>query len=338
MLPFAYGTPPLNGRLRSENADFFVEEELGFSPSGQGEHAFLVIEKNGANTEWVARELAAACGVDASVVGFCGLKDRHAVTRQAFTIQLPGRANPDWSALSIDGVQVLSAARHDRKLKRGSHRGNRFRIRLREVAGDRAQAAQRLEAIAQQGVPNYFGEQRFGRDGGNLALAQALFAGRRMSRSQRGFALSAARSELFNAVLGARVGDGSWQRGLEGEVWSLAGSNAIFGPEPWSEDLAQRLDAFDIDPTGPLWGRGELRSDGAARALELQAVEPFAALARGLEREDLAQQRRPLRLRPGDFHAEWEGDDQLVLEFRLPVGAFATTVLRELSDWRESAD
>ncbi len=344
MLPFAHGSPPLGGRLRAENADFFVEEELGFAPSGQGEHAFLLIEKSGANTEWVARELAAACGVAAAVVGFCGLKDRHAVTRQAFTIQLPGRADPDWSTLAIDGVRVLSATRHDRKLKRGAHRGNRFRIRLREVTGDRALADARLAAIAAQGVPNYFGEQRFGRDGGNLALAQALFAGRRLSRSQRGFALSAVRSELFNAVLAARVVDGSWQRGLAGEVWMLAGSNAIFGPEPWSDELARRLDAFDIDPTGPLWGRGELRSDGAARTLELAAIEPLAALARGLEREDLAQQRRALRLRPGDFRAEWMPADSgaglaldLVLEFRLPAGAFATTVLRELCDWHESS-
>lgn len=331
-LPFAYGAPPLHGRLRAEPADFVVEERLGFEPSGQGEHAFLQVEKVGANTEWVALRLAAAAGVAPVAVGYAGLKDRHALTRQAFTVQLPGRADPDWAALGIAGVTVLSATRHDRKLKRGAHRGNRFRIRLREVRGDRAEAEARLDAMRRRGVPNYFGEQRFGREQGNLDLAEALFAGKRLPREQRGFALSAARAELFNAVLAARVAGGSWDRGLDGEVWMLAGSNAIFGPEPWNDELARRLAEFDIDPTGPMWGAGELRSAGAAREVELAAIEPLASFARGLEREVLSQQRRALRLRAEDLHWNWEADACLVLDFRLPAGAFATTVVRELCD------
>jgi tRNA pseudouridine13 synthase len=335
-LPFAHGGAPLSGILRSEPEDFRVDEELGFEPSGEGEHAFLIVEKIGANTEWVARQLAAAAGVAPLAVGFCGLKDRHASTRQAFSVQLPGRVDPDWGALAIDGVRVLSATRHNRKLKRGAHRGNRFSIRLRETRGDRAAADACLAMIRERGVPNYFGEQRFGNDGRNRALAEALFAGRRMPRAQRGFALSAARSELFNAVLAARVRDGSWQRGLDGEVWMLAGSHAIFGPEPWSEELARRLDAFDIDPTGPLWGAGELRSDGIVREIELGAIEALASLARGLEREDLSQQRRALRLRADGLQWEWEATDRVRLDFRLPSGTFATAVLREVCDWHEA--
>lgn len=335
-LPYAHGVPPLSGRLRTEHADFEVEEELGFEPSGQGEHAFLLVEKIGANTEWVARQLAAAVGVAPVAVGYAGLKDRHARTRQVFTVQLPGRADPEWSALAIPGVTVLSATRHDRKLKRGAHRGNRFRIRLRELRGDRAVAEVRLATIRARGVPNYFGEQRFGREHGNLALAQAMFAGRRLPREQRGFALSAARSALFNAVLAARVANASWDRGLDGEVWMLAGSNAIFGPEPHSDELVDRAAAFDIDPTGPLWGAGELRSSGDARELELAAVEALAPLARGLEREGLSQQRRALRLQAADLRQTWESDDRLVLDFRLPAGAFATTVLREFCDWHDA--
>lgn len=331
-LPRAHGAPPLTGRLRAEPADFEVEEEYGFEPSGRGEHAFLIVEKSGANTEWVARQLAAAAGVAPLAVGYSGLKDRHALTRQAFTVQLPGRADPDWSALAIPGVTVLSAARHDRKLKRGAHRGNRFRIRLRDVRGDRAAGEARLAAIGARGVPNYFGEQRFGTDRRNLVLAESLFAGRRLPREPRAFALSAARSELFNAVLAERVARDHWDRALDGEVWMLAGSNAIFGPEPWNEDLARRLAAFDIDPTGPLWGAGEPRSTGAVRALESAAVEALASLARGLEREGLAQQRRALRLRPEDLEWQWEGEDRLRLDFRLPAGAFATVVLREVFD------
>jgi len=333
VLPYAHGGPPATGVLRAEVDDFRVDEVLGFDPTGSGEHAFLTIEKRGANTEWVARQLARAAGVAPVAVGFAGLKDRHAVTRQVFTVQLAGRVDPDWSALAIPGVEVISATRHNRKLKRGAHRGNRFRILVRDVRGDAAAIDARLAAIGARGVPNYFGEQRFGRDGGNVALAEALFEGRRLPREQRGIALSAARSELFNHVLARRVLDGSWDRALEGEVWMLDGTHAIFGPQPYDEALAQRLAAFDIHPTGPSWGAGELRSNDAVRELELAAIEPHASLARGLEREGLSQERRALRLVAHDFAHSWEAPDRLLVEFGLGAGSFATTLLRELCDW-----
>jgi tRNA pseudouridine13 synthase len=331
--PYAHGGPLIEGVLRASADDFRVEEILGFEPSGSGEHAFLLIEKENANTEWVGRQLALAAGVAPMVVGFAGLKDRHAVTRQTFTVQLPGRADPDWAALAIPGVRVLSATRHDRKLKRGAHRGNRFRIRLRDVRGDLSAVDARLATIHTRGVPNYFGEQRFGRDGQNVALAQALFAGKRMPRPQRSIALSAARSELFNDVLATRVVAGNWDCALEGEVWMLGGSHAIFGPEPWNDGLAERLAALDIHPTGPMWGRGELRSLGEVRALELATVQAQPTLARGLEQAGLEQERRAARLAVGDLTHAWEADDVLVLEFNLGAGSFATTVLRELCNW-----
>lgn len=335
--PHAHGGPVARGRLRAEPADFRVEEVLGFEPDGHGEHAFLWIEKTGANTDWVARRLAQAAGVAPMAVGYAGLKDRHAVTRQAYTLQLAGRAEPDWQALGIEGVEVLSVARHSRKLRRGAHRGNRFVIRLREVEGDTGAIAARLETIAALGVPNAFGEQRFGREGGNVALAEALFAGRRLPREQRGIALSAARSALFNAVLARRVEDGNWNRPLEGEVWVLDGTHAIFGPEPWSEALAQRLAALDIHPGGPMWGSGELRSTGEVAALEREVAAMHATLAAGLERAGLAQERRALRLRVRDLRHAWVGEGQLELSFGLERGAFATAVLRELLDWRAGA-
>ena len=332
-LPYAYGGPVITGLMRAQPADFRVEEILGFEPSGEGEHAFLLVEKTGANTEWVARQLAAAAGVLPMAVGYAGLKDRHAITRQTFTVQLPGRVDPDWTATVIPGASVLASTRHNRKLKRGAHRGNRFRILLRDVRGDRDVAESRLATIRAGGVPNYFGEQRFGRDGQNVSLAQALFAGRRMPRPQRSIALSAARSEMFNAVLAARVANANWDRALEGEVWMLDGTHAIFGPEVWNDDLARRLAALDIHPTGPLWGRGDLRSADAVRALELAAIEAYPTLTSGLERAGLEQERRALRLAVGDLVGEWEGEYSLVLDFHLGVGAFATTVLRELCDW-----
>jgi tRNA pseudouridine13 synthase len=330
-LPYAHGGPPITGRIRVEPGDFRVDEELGFEPTGAGEHAFVFVEKIGANTEWVAKRLAEKAGVAPMNVGYAGLKDRHAITRQSFSVYLPGKPDPDWSALAIPGVRVLAASRHDKKLKRGVHRSNRFRIRVRNVDGDRGVIEHRIAVIRERGVPNYFGEQRFGRDAGNIAQARAYFAGVRMRRNESGLAISAARSLLFNAVLARRVAEGSWDSALEGEVWMLAGTHSIFGPEPWTVDLARRLAAFDIDPTGPMIGAGELRTTGAVRALEEAAIAPYSDLAEGLAKAGLGQQRRALRLRVDGLVHEWEGDGSLVLEFRLPAGSFATVVLRELS-------
>ena len=329
-LPYAHGGPPVAGRIRVEPGDFRVDEVLGFAPSGAGEHAFLLIEKTGANTEWVAKRLAETAGVAPVAVGFAGLKDRHAITRQSFSVHLPGKLDPDWSALAIPGVRVLAATRHDRKLKRGAHRGNRFRIRVRDVEGAQGEVEHRLAAIRERGVPNYFGEQRFGRDAGNVARAHELFAGRRLPRAEAGIVMSAARSLIFNDVLAARVADGSWDCGLDGEVWMLAGTHSIFGPEPWTVDLARRLAAFDIDPTGPLAGSGELRSAGRAREIEDAAIARHGDLVRGLAAAGLIQQRRALRLGVRGLLHEWEADGSLVVELELSAGAFATAVLREL--------
>ncbi|HET6545200.1 MAG TPA: tRNA pseudouridine(13) synthase TruD [Rhodanobacteraceae bacterium] len=337
-LPHAFGPVPLGGVLRAEVDDFEVDEELGFEPEGVGEHAFLLVEKRDANTEWVARQLAGFAGVIPSAVGFAGLKDRRAVARQTISVQLPGRADPDWAALAIPGVRVLSAVRHNRKLRRGAHRGNRFRIRLRRVRGARDEAGHRLATIAARGVPNYFGEQRFGRNEGNLVSARALFAGARMPRASRSLSLSAARSYLFNLVLAERVRAGTWDRAMDGDVWMLAGSHSVFGPEQWSERLTGRLAAFDIHPTGPMWGRGDLRSGDRVREMEQAVAGANGELSAGLAAAGLEQERRSLRLRVRDLTHEWEAPDSLVLAFRLESGAFATTMLRELCDCAAALD
>ncbi len=329
-LAFAHGGPPLRGLLRVVPEDFEVDEVLGFEPDGTGEHSFLRIEKRNANTEWVAQQLGRFAGVAPMCVGYSGLKDRHALTRQTFSVQLPGRADPDWSAMAIEGVRVLEACRHSRKLKRGAHAGNRFRIRLREIEGSHDDAARRIGQVVAQGVPNYFGEQRFGRDGENLRAAHALFSGTRMGRSQRGFALSAARSHLFNRVLDRRVADGCWDQALEGEVWMLAGTHSIFGPQELDDTLRQRLATFDIDPTGPLWGKGELRSSGQVAVLEQEVAASEADFASGLGAADLRQERRSLRLRAAEFAHSWLADGTLQLQFQLPSGTFATALIREI--------
>ncbi len=330
-LPYAHGTPPLAARLRSMPEDFQVEEILGYDADGSGEHALLWVEKRGANTDWVARELAKFAGVPPVAVGYAGLKDRHAVTRQMFSVQLAGKPDPDWSAFPHADVKVLAATRHSRKLKRGALRGNRFVLVLREVVGDRAAAERVLDQIAARGVPNYFGEQRFGREGGNVGQAREMFAGRRVDRDKRSILLSAARSHIFNGVLAARVEQGAWDSSLDGEIWSLAGSRSWFGPEPFSEALAERLARADIHPSGPLWGQGEPPSQGEAGALEREIAAANSDLTAGLAAARMDQERRPLRLLPQSLRWRWLDDDALELSFELPAGAYATVVVRELA-------
>jgi len=337
-LPCAHGEAVLSARIRRAPEDFVVEEIDAFEASGAGEHLLLTIEKRGMNTAFAAKRIAQWAGVAESAIGYAGLKDRHAATTQRFSVWLPKKIAPDTATLDFVGeddresLRVLHAVWHSRKLPRGALAGNRFVLSLRDVAGEVEAIDSRLRAIEARGVPNYFGEQRFGRGGDNLGKALAMFGGRRVGRDERGHLLSAARSELFNRVLAERVRRACWDHGLDGEVWMLDGSRSVFGPEPWSEDLAERWRRFDIHPTGPLWGRGELRSEGEARALEQAALADDEALAlrAGLERAGLAQERRALRLRPQGLTWEWPEPGSLRIAFGLPPGAYATSVLAEL--------
>ena len=333
-LPRAHGAPVLSANIRSQPEDFFVEEIAGFEPSGTGEHLLLTVEKRGMNTAFAAKTIAQWAGVDESAIGYAGLKDRHAVTRQRFSVWLPKRVAPGIDTLETDELHVLDHAWHGRKLPRGALVGNRFVLVLREVVGERAGIEERLKAIGARGVPNYFGEQRFGHGGENVRKAVAMFAGRRVRREERGLLLSAARSELFNRVLAMRVEAGCWDAALDGEVWMLDGSHSVFGPEAMTPELQARLEAFDIHPTGPLWGIGELRSIDEARRHEVEAMQGDTAnrLRDGLERAGLKQERRALRLRHADLHWQWQTDGALELAFTLPPGAYATAVLRELGE------
>ena len=336
-LPRAYGAAVLSARMRSVPEDFLVAEVDAFEPTGSGEHLLLTVEKRGMNTAFAATRIARWAGVADMAIGYAGLKDRHAVTRQRFSVHLPKRIAPEIAALESPELRVLASAWHAKKLPRGALAGNRFDLVLRDVQGGRTAIDARLQDIADHGVPNYFGEQRFGRGGDNVAGALAMFAGRRMRREQRTMLLSAARSELFNRVLAARVRAGSWDHGLDGEVWMLDGSRSVFGPEPASSDLDARLAAFDIHPTAPMWGSGPLRSAGESQALEagVLADGDAAALRAGLEAAGLKQERRATRLRPQDLQWNWPDPDVLRLRFSLPPGCYATAVTAELGELRD---
>lgn len=334
--PRAFGLPALQAVFRSRAEDFQVEEVDGFEPAGRGEHLLLTVEKRGMNTVHAAKRIARWAGIPEMGVGYAGMKDRHAVTRQRFSVHLPKRVAPDLEGLVSDDLRVLASVWHNRKLPRGALKGNRFVLVLREVAGARGTIERRLQDIAGSGLPNYFGDQRFGRDGDNVESARRMFAGQRVHRDQRSIYLSAARSELFNAVLAKRIIEGSWASGADGEVWMLDGSQSVFGPEPASPALAERGERQDIHATGPMWGQGELRPTGTVRALELAAVEPFADLRAGLEAAGLKQERRALRVRVDGLAWSWPEPACLRLEFGLPPGAYATGLLAELGEVREA--
>lgn len=320
----------MRAKIRSRPEDFFVEEIDSFTASGSGEHLLLSIEKREKNTVEVAQKIARWAGVAPSAVSYAGLKDRNAVTRQRFSVWLPKKTAPDLAGLVQQGIRLLASHWHSRKLPRGALAGNRFVLCLREVAGEREAIEARLAAIASMGVPNYFGEQRFGRAGDNVTQARAMFAGRRVKRELRSIMLSAARSEIFNRILAARVDAGNWNQALPGEVLMLAGSQSIFGPEPLSDALQARLAAFDIHPTGALWGRGELRPCQEVAALENRIAGQDPELCQGLEQAGLKQERRSLRLMPEKLDWQWLQKDVLQLAFQLPPGSYATTVLHEL--------
>jgi tRNA pseudouridine13 synthase len=334
-LPRAHGEPVLKARFRVFAEDFRVDEIDAFEPAGSGEHLLLTVEKRGMNTAFAAKRLAAWAGIPEMGVGYAGMKDRHAVTSQRFSVHLPKRVAPELPLLESEDLRVLAHSWHNRKLPRGALAGNRFGLLLREVEGERAAIEARLAAMTREGIPNYFGEQRFGRAGDNVAAARRMFANPRdrLKREQRSMLLSAARSEMFNAVVGARIADGSWASGAEGEVWMLDGTHSVFGPEPMTEATRARVEAQDIHATGPLWGEGELRTQARAREIEQAALSPFADLQKGLEDARMKQERRALRVRVHELDWSWQ-DEGLLLRFRLAPGAYATEVLAELGDVR----
>ena len=328
-----FGPPPA-GTFRAIPEDFVVEEVLGFAPEGEGEHLWLWIEKRELTTLEVARHLMRVCAVSERAVGYSGMKDRVAVTRQWFSVHLPGQPAPVELSAKLQasgGIQLLEQARHPRKLKRGVHRANRFVLRISGAAVNI-----RLEArwawLCRHGVPNLFGMQRFGPQGRNLMRAQALLArGWRKRDDRQGMLLSAARSFLFNELLALRIADGSWQRLVPGDVAILDGTTSQFSVNELDDELVARAEQLDLHPSGMLWGVGSSRATGTALELEQTVVDRHGELCQGLERAGVAMARRALRMRLEQPQLTL-ADNSARLEFQLPRGGFATAVLHELLD------
>ncbi|WP_409523473.1 tRNA pseudouridine(13) synthase TruD [Nitrincola sp. MINF-07-Sa-05] len=329
-LPWLYERPQGSARIRVQPEDFCVSEELGFEPCGEGEHLFLQIRKTSENTDWVARQLAKFCAIDPRHVTYAGKKDRHAVTDQWFCVHWPiASREPSWSLFESDTIKVLRSVRHQRKLKLGTLKANHFSIRLRDVT--HPDELERRLGLIVSGVPNYFGEQRFGHAGGNLLKGDALISGvlKERQRHKRGLYISALRSWLFNAVVAGRIRQGLWDNLLAGDVLMQREGQSCF-VEDGSADLLDRIRAGSLHLTAPMWGRGELMTQGAAAELERSLIADWQVWADALVQLGLNQERRAIKLIPGNMTVTAETDRQWLVSFSLSTGSFATSVLREV--------
>ncbi len=336
-LPLAFSQLPLSAQFRTVPEDFIVDEELGFTPAGEGEHAFLHIRKRGRNTEDLARALARHSNVPRNSVSYAGLKDRNAVTSQYFSVHLPGKDDPDWQDMADSSIEFLSINRHRKKIRRGGLQKNSFRLLLREFAGNRELTEKRLLQIERDGVPNYFTAQRFGHNANNLQYANEILAqGRRIKdRFKRNIYFSAARSWLFNLVLAERIKNSTWNKAIQGDSMMLNGSRSCFHIDAVNEEIQNRVDALDISPTGPLWGRGSSMLTDEAAKVEMASLSDWQRWKEGLEKAGQQMARRSLRMSVADLSWNWPEENQLELKFSLPPGCYATAVLRELGKFSE---
>jgi tRNA pseudouridine13 synthase len=340
--------PP--GRIKTAPEDFVVEELPAYEPSGEGTHLFLKFEKRGLTTDAAVRQITKALGIEMRDVGIAGMKDKVAVTTQWVSVPAPPKA-PDLearaTALTLDGIRVLEAKRHGNKLKTGHLRGNRFDLVVRGVPEEAvAGVLAAMERFGTDGVPNAFGTQRFGRDGDNVERARAWLTGKERAPNDprlRRFHFSAVQSAAFNAVLAARVADGTWNQAVLGDLMKKEDTGGMFVCADVQADR-ERAARGEVCPTGPIVGARMRSAEGAVKELEERVVAPF------LDGVDLERARalgegtrRALRLRvtgcsveqvmnSRDVPGDGAGDDReqgavLRVGFVLPKGAYATTVL-----------
>lgn len=355
--------------MRSELADFKVTEKLGFVPSGSGQHIYYRINKVGMTTLQVRDALAKHANCAARDIGYAGLKDKHAHTQQWFSAQGTIPLTNSTFKIAEDSPaqwQIVESQLHRKKLTRGAHKGNVFCLRIRAVDADITDAhvlklfSERVDCIRSNGFPNYFGDQRFGYHGLNLNRAIDTFiSGRRASRDKRGLYLSALRGFLFNELLKLRVAQGNWSRYCEGDLLMLNGTNSFFkvtdqaseqslesGQAGYQQDqqdqqdqqaeMNGRLDAGDVHVAGLLFGSHYEASAVLAGTYERQLAEQYPELIECLNAADIKPARRAFRAIPAFLDWAHEGQD-IVLDFELPTGSYATMLLRELLHYRDSS-
>nr|WP_246386494.1 tRNA pseudouridine(13) synthase TruD [Litorivivens lipolytica] len=329
-MPYAWGEPTVRGQLRVEPEHFQVTETLDLEFTGAGEFDWVYVEKRELTTPEAAELLQQFSG--ARDISYSGMKDKDGITRQWFSLQMLGQPSADWSTFDHPALKVLDSQRHQRKLRRGTHRYNHFQLVLAGV--EHGHIAARIERIAEHGFPNYFGEQRFGREGNNLEQARRWLTSRRkVSRFKRGLWLSVLRAHLFNSVVAERVRQGNWNKPLDGDLFCLGDGNSVF-QESDSALAKARVEAGEIHPSGPLPGKvGRTHVTEEALALEDSVLAAEEGVVAALVDRRVDAARRPLRVLPLGLTAR-ATEPGCLIEFSLPRGCFATALVRELIDYQ----
>lgn len=322
------------GVIRSKPQDFLVNELNQVEFSNQGEHWWLYLQKTNSNTIWVAKQLSKALSVPLRNVGYAGLKDRHAITRQWFSVQLPKHRNREQLQQQLpESLLVVDEKQHNRKLKTGFLQANQFIIVIRDIQGEWQNLEQNLKNIVQHGVPNYFAEQRFGRAMGNIEQAVAVLGGKQKSRDKKlkGLLISTARSHIFNSIVSARIKQQNWYQIIDGDLLQLDNSRSWFAAKPDEQQQnQQRLSQFDVHLSAALWGEDEVQSSGECAALENQIAAQFPEYLSGFKRFKVKQARRAMRLYPQQLQYHRQQPNRLEISFTLPPGGYATAVLNEI--------
>ena len=333
MLPYLTGSiAPIPGKLKVCPEDFEVVEVPAYSPSGEGEHVFAWIEKRGLGTRDAVQRLCEVLGVEVRDAGWAGLKDRQALTRQ--WISLGGTTAEAVSRAEVEGLRVLEATHHTQKLRVGHLKANRFTIRLRDFDPARMNDARAvLKRIERDGLPNYYGEQRFGRDGDNARRALAWVRGQeRAPRSlfHRKLQMSALQSEIFNRFVADRVETSTLGEVSAGEIAKKHATGGLFVVED-AEAEQRRVEAWEISATGPIFGAKMRWPEGPALAREQRLLADAE-----LTLSELAKwkrigpgTRRFVRVPVSELRAEL-AENTLHLEFTLPAGSYATILVREI--------
>jgi len=334
-LVYPYGVALINGLVKGQASDFRVSEELGFQPAGEGEHLFLLIEKSMMTTHELIECVANDFSIKPRDVGYCGLKDKLAVTRQWLSLYLPGQMH-SLKLPSVADYHLLDHKWHNKKLRPGTHRSNYFEVIVRDVESMPETTRHQLDMIRQQGMANYFGEQRFGRQGDNVEQAVRAFGNprraRKLSRAKRSLYLSALRSFLFNRVLSRRIEQGIWDKPVTGDVFMLSGSQSIFY-EPINDELLERYNRQDISCTISLHGTGKRLLQSQAQEIEDAVLAEHEVIGLCLLQAKAKLQMRAARVAVADLKVEFDENTAILrIEARLPRGSYFTTLLDHFID------
>ncbi len=387
------GLPGTGGIFKASAEDFEVTELPLYEASGSGEHVYALIEKRGLTTLEMLRRISRVLGVSERDMGYAGMKDARGITRQ--TVSIPGVTPEQVEAVEISGIKVISAVRHANKLRLGHLAGNSFRIRVRDVSANPVEKANAVfSVLCRRGVPNFFGEQRYGSQGNSADIGVRLLQGdfegavtaligspelvqderwqkaivafqagmftealeilpshcrterevihsllRKPGDWQRAVKtvhprlislyVSAAQSSLFDKVLAARI---DYLDSIESGDIAFKHVNGACFLALDQDEAAPRAASFEISPTGPMIGSKMLLPQGSVAMVEAGILEGSGLSPEtfnGEGRYRLSGERRPLRIPLKEVSVAFE-DGALLLEFTLPKGSYATSVLREV--------